>query len=106
MGSKYLPVFTVIFGIIKMIASVSCAFFLVDAIGRKRSVFIGISLQALAALYLAVFLSTVNPDTASDSSTFKSASEERASVGAIVMIFISGIGWALGINTIQYLIGT
>lgn len=83
-----------------------CAFFLVDVLGRKRSVFIGISLQALAALYLTIYLSTVDPDADASSAVEKSANEKRASIAAIVMIFISGIGWALGINTIQYLVGT
>lgn len=93
---------TGIFGVVKLTSGLCCAFFLVDLLGRKRSVFIGIGLQTLAALYLAVFLSTVNPSA----NAAQSATQERASIAAIVMIFISGVGWALGFNTIQYLIGT
>lgn len=72
-------------------------------LGRKRSVFIGISLQTLAALYLTVYLSQTNPG---HETKLKSAIEERASFAAIVMVFIAGCGWALGLNSIQYLIGT
>lgn len=74
--------------------------------GRKRSVFLGISLQTLAALYLTIFISQINPDVDATSAAPKSANEQRASIAAIVMIFVSGIGWAFGFNTIQYLIGT
>lgn len=100
------PLFPVLFGVVKLIASVSCAFFLVDVLGRKRSVFIGITLQAIAALYLTCYLSTVDPDADASADVPKSGHEKRVSVAAIVMIFISGVGWALGINTIQYLVGT
>lgn len=91
-----------IFGIVKLVSGLCCAFFLIDLLGRKRSVFIGIGLQTLAALYLAIFLSTVDPNE----DAAQSAGQHRASIAAIVMIFVSGVGWALGFNTIQYLIGT
>lgn len=93
------------FGIVKLIASLCCAFFLVDVLGRRRSVTIGLALQTIAALYLTIFVSQVNPDTEA-ANAFKSAAEEHASRGAIFIIFVAGIGWALGVNTIQYLIGT
>ncbi|PKI83998.1 hypothetical protein MVES_002295 [Malassezia vespertilionis] len=91
---------TGIFGIVKLFSSLLCAFFLVDFLGRKRSVFLGIGLQTLAALYLTIYLSKVNP-----SNEQESPSQHRASIAAIVMVFISGVGWALGFNSIQYLIG-
>ncbi|VUC30048.1 unnamed protein product [Clonostachys rosea] len=40
------------FGIIKLIAAITCTFFLVDLIGRKRSLLIGISLQAISMIYV------------------------------------------------------
>ncbi|KFX96399.1 hypothetical protein O988_05337 [Pseudogymnoascus sp. VKM F-3808] len=66
---------TAIFGVVKLVAALMCAFFLVDVIGRKRSLAIGIFLQALSMI-----------------------------VGAIVMIYVSGFGWAMGWNTMQYLL--
>lgn len=89
-----------IFGVVKFIAAIICAFFLVDVIGRKRALAIGISLQALAMTYIAIFLSAVG----SKDSALYSAAEKHASVGGVAMIYLSGFGWAMGWNTMQYLL--
>ena len=91
---------TAIFGVVKLVAALMCAFFLVDVIGRKRSLAIGIFLQALSMMYVAIFLS-ISGEKGSEDYT---SSEKHASVGAIVMIYISGFGWAMGWNTMQYLL--
>ena len=91
-----------IFGVVKFVAAIMCALFLVDVIGRKRSLSIGIGLQALSMIYIAAFLSAV-PDLEEEGFVF-TASQKHASVGAIVMIYLSGFGWAMGWNSIQYLI--
>jgi MFS family permease len=91
---------TAIFGVVKLVAALMCAFFLVDIIGRKRSLAIGIFLQALSMMYVAIFLSI----SGTKESENYSSSEKHASVGAIVMIYISGFGWAMGWNTMQYLL--
>jgi len=90
---------TCIFGVVKFVAAIICAFFLVDVIGRKRSLGIGIALQAIAMGYIAIFLTIVGTPSASSFT----ASQKAASTGAIVMIYVSGIGWAMGWNSIQYL---
>ncbi|OXV07685.1 hypothetical protein Egran_04550 [Elaphomyces granulatus] len=92
---------TAIFGIVKLIAAVICALFLVDVIGRKRALMIGIGLQALSMIYIASFLSAV-PQVSQSKPVPSSA--YGASRGAIGMIFISGFGWALGWNSMQYLL--
>ena len=95
---------TAIFGVVKFVASIICALFLVDTLGRKRSLIIGIALQTIALFYVAVFLTVVpiasNPDLET------TASQNRASTGAIAMIYISGAGWALGWNSGQYLLSS
>ncbi|KFZ24989.1 hypothetical protein V502_00515 [Pseudogymnoascus sp. VKM F-4520 (FW-2644)] len=91
---------TAIFGVVKLVAALMCAFFLVDVIGRKRSLAIGITLQALSMMYIAIFLSISGTKESED----YTSSEKHASVGAIVMIYISGFGWAMGWNTMQYLL--
>ena len=73
---------TAIFGVVKFIASVVCALFLVDVIGRKRSLSIGIGLQALSMCYIAAFLTAV-PDI--DENTVFTPSQKHASTGGIVM---------------------
>lgn len=92
-----------VFGIIKLTAAVLCALFLVDVIGRKRALLIGISFQAIAMVYVAGFLTAV-PGLGIDSDYVLPAHELGPSRGAIAMIYLSGFGWALGWNSMQYLL--
>lgn len=94
---------TAVFGVVKFVAAIICALFLVDLIGRKRSLGIGIGLQALSMLYIAAFLTAVPRLEGDDVSK---PSHKHASTGAIVMIYFSGIGWAMGWNSIQYLLNS
>lgn len=95
---------TAIFGLVKFISSLLCAFFLIDFIGRKRALSTGILLQFISMLYMALFL--VIDTTAANGTKGQSPSQRRAATGAIVMIYFSGFGWALGWNSIQYLINS
>ncbi|EEP81348.1 conserved hypothetical protein [Uncinocarpus reesii 1704] len=92
---------TAIFGVVKLVASIVCALFLVDLLGRKRALTYGIIMQFLSMLYVAIYLAVVpgvrNHETPEGNS-------KRAGTAAIVSIYISGVGWALGWNSIQYLI--
>lgn len=92
---------TAIFGVVKFVAAIICALFLVDVIGRKRSLGIGIGLQAISMAYIAAFLTAVPQLAEGEAYT---ASQKHASTGAIVMIYISGFGWAMGWNSMQYLL--
>ncbi|KXT14391.1 hypothetical protein AC579_2753 [Pseudocercospora musae] len=94
---------TAIFGIVKFVSALLCAIFLIDFVGRKRSLMIGITLQFIAMLYMAGFLLA---DTDVDDVDGQTGSEKRAATGAIVMIYLSGFGWAMGWNSIQYLINS
>ncbi|OBT52200.1 hypothetical protein VE04_07051 [Pseudogymnoascus sp. 24MN13] len=94
---------TAVFGIVKLVGAIICALFLVDVIGRKRSLLIGIALQAISMIYIASFLTAV-PQLGTIN-TFKLApSQTPVSKGAIFMIFLSGFGWALGWNSMQYVL--
>ncbi|KAI1809242.1 major facilitator superfamily transporter quinate [Poronia punctata] len=92
-----------VFGIVKFVAALLCALFLVDVIGRKRALLVGITLQAIAVIYIAAFLTAV-PKLGIDDDYKLPRAEVAASRGAIAMIFISGFGWALGWNSMQYLL--
>lgn len=94
---------TAVFGIVKLCAAVLCALFLVDVIGRKRSLLIGITLQSIAMIYVASFLTAV-PQLGTVKNFTLSEGQKGASQGAIAMIYISGFGWALGWNSMQYLL--
>ncbi|KAL1881463.1 hypothetical protein VTK73DRAFT_3525 [Phialemonium thermophilum] len=94
---------TAIFGLVKLASAMVCALFLVDFIGRKRSLLLGISLQAVAMIYVAGFLTGV-PQLGVVAGYKLQSSELGPSKGAIAMIYISGLGWALGWNSMQYLL--
>jgi MFS family permease len=72
---------TGIFGLVKFISAIMCAFFLVDFIGRKRSLSIGISIQFVAMLYMAMFLSI--DKTIGLKNHVQTASQKSAAKGAI-----------------------
>src|SRR2546423_4777906 len=94
---------TAVFGIVKLVAAIICALFLVDVIGRKRSLLIGISLQAISMIYIAAFLTAV-PQLGTVKKFVLPDSKKASSTGAVAMIYISGFGWALGWNSMQYLL--
>lgn len=95
---------TAIFGIVKFISAVICALFLIDLVGRKRSLMSGITLQLFSMLYMALYL--VIDKNVGEKGSMQTTSEKNAGIGAIVMIYVSGVGWALGWNSIQYLINS
>lgn len=98
---------TAIFGVVKFVAAIICALFLVDIVGRKRSLSIGIGLQMISMMYIAIFLSIVPQIDADEPQQQRfGRSQKRASTGAIVMIYFSGFGWAMGWNSIQYLLNS
>ncbi|KAI1109856.1 general substrate transporter [Nemania sp. NC0429] len=92
-----------VFGIVKFVAAIVCALFLVDVIGRKRALLIGITLQTISVVYIAGFLTAVPQLGVVDDFVIPDH-QLAASRGAIAMIFISGFGWALGWNSMQYLL--
>lgn len=96
---------TAIFGIVKFVSSIICALFLIDLVGRKRSLMSGITLQLLAMLYMAIFL-VIDTGVEDPEGGNQSSSDKSAAMGAIVMIYVSGFGWATGWNSIQYLINS
>ncbi|BEJ15439.1 hypothetical protein CspHIS471_0500440 [Cutaneotrichosporon sp. HIS471] len=93
---------TAVFGLIKLAAAVICALFLVDVIGRKRSLLIGISLQVIAIAFVSGFL-TAFPLMGSKDYVLPEQYRAISRV-AIGMIYVSGFGWALGWNSMQYLL--
>ncbi|KAE8137738.1 general substrate transporter [Aspergillus pseudotamarii] len=102
-GSNESLLITGIFGIVKLVAAIICALFLVDVIGRKRSLLIGITFQAISMIYVAGFLTSV-PEMGTVDDFVLPADKVGPSRGAIAMIYISGFGWALGWNSMQYLL--
>jgi sugar porter (SP) family MFS transporter len=102
-GSEEGLLVTAVFGLVKLVSALACALFLVDVIGRKRSLLLGISLQAISMIYVAGFLTAV-PELGVVDGFVLPESQKAASRGAVAMIYISGMGWALGWNSMQYLL--
>lgn len=93
---------TGIFGIVKLLSSLAAAFFLVDMLGRKTAVTTGLLIQSICSLYLALFLKfTVGVTKANETHADKSAA-----TGAIFFFYLSGLAWAIGVNSVQYLTQT
>lgn len=98
---------TCILGVVKFVSAYLCAFFLIDFLGRRRSLYAGITFQTLSIMYVAIYLGQV-PATAH--TTEDGGGEQitgdakRAGIGAIAAIYISGFGWAMGWNQFQYLV--
>lgn len=87
--------------VVKFVSAIICALFLVDVIGRKRALAIGIFLQAISMVYVAAYLTAIPGLANGDPVT---PTQSRAGTGAIVFIYISGFGWAMGWNSMQYLL--
>ncbi|KAG5358523.1 Quinate permease [Yarrowia sp. B02] len=92
--------YTAVLGVIKFTSAICCALFLIDTIGRRRSLYTGICLQFVSMLYLGIYLTIVPATVGAD----RSPSQKKAGGAAIAAIYLSGCGWALGWNSIQYLI--
>lgn len=79
----------------KFFYTLIASFFFVDALGRRRSLFTGITIQMLSDIYLGVYLK------------YKQVGDvpESASQVAIVSIFIHGFGYAVGLLILPYVFG-
>ncbi|AOA62193.1 Putative quinate permease [Komagataella phaffii CBS 7435] len=91
-----------ILGVVKLTSAYLGAFFVIDLLGRKKALYIGITIQMLATLYFAIFLQII-PDAIEDDVQL-TGSRKHAGLGALAMLYITGVGWTLGWNSIQYLI--
>ncbi|KAG7665177.1 uncharacterized protein J8A68_001233 [[Candida] subhashii] len=93
-----------VLGTVKLVAAYAGAFFIIDVLGRRKALYTGLTLQMVCILYFAIFL-TIVPQAA-DPKGVLSPSEASASKGALAAIILSGAGWTIGFNSIQYLIGS
>ncbi|KAJ9620082.1 uncharacterized protein PV06_03947 [Exophiala oligosperma] len=76
----------------KFFFTVIASFFFIDALGRRRSLFIGITLQMSSDIYLGVFIKYVQQSTVN----------VAASQAATAFIFIHGFGYAVGLLVLPY----
>lgn len=92
---------TAVFGVVKLSVALGSALLLIDYLGRRKTLYIGLIIQIIALIYGSIFLTVYS----NLSETAKHAAPARhAAVGSIVMLFFVGVGWALGWNSVQYLV--
>ena len=103
-GDEFKFLATGIYAIVKFVSALAFALFIVDFVGRRRSLMTGITLQLITLIYISGFLgSTRHMSTEYISST---PHVSRASTGAIVAIYLHAVAWSIGWFSIPYLIGS
>lgn len=95
---------TAVLGVVKFVSAYLCAFFIIDFLGRRRALYIGLVIQLISILFFAIFL-TIVPE-ATDEDSILTPLQNRASKAAMAALFLSGVGWTMGFNSIQYLLGS
>lgn len=93
---------TAILGVVKFVSAYLSAFFLIDALGRRKALYTGITVQMVAVLYFAIFLVIV-PQAAKNAEL--TSSQEHAAKASIAALYLGGVGWTMGFNAMQYLVG-
>ncbi|CEP22975.1 qutD [Cyberlindnera jadinii] len=96
--------YSAILGVVKFSSAYIGAFFVIDILGRKKALLMGITIQLIATLYFAIYLQIV--PQATENNIQLTDSQSRAGVAALASLFITGVGWTLGWNSIQYLINS
>ncbi|KAF9878832.1 MFS quinate transporter [Colletotrichum karsti] len=79
----------------KFFFTLIASFFFIDALGRRRSLFTGISIQMISDLYLGVFIKFRQEGPVAPGS----------SEAAIAAVFIHGFGYAVGLLVLPYVFG-
>jgi hypothetical protein len=74
------------YGMSKFFFSIIASFFFIDALGRRRSLFVGIAMQLISHVYIGVFIKFHQEGPVSPS----------ASHAAIAALFIHAFGYAVG----------
>ncbi|KAI9151508.1 Quinate permease [Paramyrothecium foliicola] len=88
---------TGLYAVAKLVFCFAASLFIVDVLGRRKSLMLGVSVQMLCHAYLAGYLKHFIEDPSSMPSA--------ASDVAIAVIYIHAFGWAVGLYTLPYLFG-
>ncbi|RDW61110.1 uncharacterized protein DSM5745_10608 [Aspergillus mulundensis] len=83
------------YSLAKMCFAIIASFFLVDALGRRKCLFVGATLQMISDLYIGIYIKYNQQGDVPHS----------ASTGAIAFIFIHGLGYVVGLYILPYVFG-
>ncbi|KAI1761668.1 general substrate transporter [Hypoxylon sp. FL1150] len=98
--SKFLA--TGIYAISKFVSTLLFAIFIIDFVGRRRSLMTGIVMQIGTLLFVGVYLAKTNDMNAAQISASPSA--KAASTVSIVAIYLHAVAWSIGWFGIPYLV--
>lgn len=93
---------TGLYGVVKFVSTVVTAFFLIDFIGRRRSLLTGVTMQIITLTIVGAYLGVTNGKSAA--SIEASSSLTSASRLAIVAIYFHAIAWSIGWFSLPYLL--
>ncbi|KAL4898971.1 hypothetical protein BDW74DRAFT_189583 [Aspergillus multicolor] len=83
------------YSLAKMCFAIIASFFFVDALGRRKCLFVGATLQMISDLYIGIYIKYNQQGDVPHS----------ASTGAIAFIFIHGLGYVVGLYILPYVFG-
>ncbi|KAH8689880.1 general substrate transporter [Talaromyces proteolyticus] len=86
---------TSMYSMAKFFFTVMASFFFIDALGRRKSLFLGITVQMISDIYLGVFIKYRQQNNVTQS----------AGEAAVAMIFFHGFGYAVGLLVLPYVFG-
>lgn len=93
---------TGVYAILKFVSVLVFSVFVIDFIGRRRSLLTGICLQITTLLFVGVYLKVNNGRDPGDISA--DPATRRASEAAIAAIYLHAIAWSIGWFSIPYLV--
>ncbi|KAI1083045.1 general substrate transporter [Whalleya microplaca] len=80
------------YGIVKLVFTMAFTWGLVDIFGRRRCFMLGLCLQCITHIYMAIYMAL-----------FSDGTNKPASDAAIASVFVYAVGWSIGLCTVQYL---
>ncbi|KAK8118272.1 MFS quinate transporter [Apiospora kogelbergensis] len=83
------------YGVVKLVFTMAFTWGLVDVFGRRRCFTLGLFLQCITHVYMAIYMAI-----------WRDGSNKSASDAAIASVFVYAVGWSIGLCTVQYLYGT
>lgn len=95
---------TGVYGLVKFSITFCFSVFIVDFIGRRRSLFTGISLQIITLTFVGAYVGVTTGMRSEEIEQDPNLS--RTSTAAIVAIFFHAVGWSIGWFSMPYLINS
>ncbi|KAI7280324.1 hypothetical protein KC343_g14131 [Hortaea werneckii] len=95
---------TGVYGLVKFSITFCFSVFIVDFVGRRRSLFTGISLQIITLTFVGAYLGVTTGMSSEEIERDPNLS--RTSTAAIVAIFFHAVGWSIGWFSTPYLINS